>query len=141
MKNEDLTLIFSILFAGGDTDLYGYVLNNPVNLIDPDGKLVVTVTTIVVVVTAYYIADWAIMFNVNAKIERALRSADLLGKELWDWATEPCLTEGEKREYLEMYLNNQERMDRLARLLYNTSVDVLQSGFEYEHGPVPTKPF
>ncbi len=26
-----------ILFAGGDTDLYGYVLNNPVNLIDPYG--------------------------------------------------------------------------------------------------------
>jgi len=27
-----------ILFAGGDTDLYGYVLNNPVNLVDPTGE-------------------------------------------------------------------------------------------------------
>jgi hypothetical protein len=26
-----------ILFSGGDTDLYGYVLNDPVNLIDPLG--------------------------------------------------------------------------------------------------------
>jgi RHS repeat-associated protein len=26
-----------ILFAGGDTDLYGYVLNDPVNLVDPMG--------------------------------------------------------------------------------------------------------
>ena len=29
-----------ILFAGGDTDLYGYVLNNPVLRIDPDGLYV-----------------------------------------------------------------------------------------------------
>ena len=28
-----------ILFAGGDTDLYGYVLNDPVNMIDPEGLI------------------------------------------------------------------------------------------------------
>ena len=28
-----------ILFAGGDTDLYGYCLSNPVNLIDPNGQV------------------------------------------------------------------------------------------------------
>jgi len=28
-----------ILFAGGDTDLYGYCLNDPVNFIDPDGLI------------------------------------------------------------------------------------------------------
>lgn len=27
-----------VLFGGGDTNLYGYVLNDPVNLIDPEGK-------------------------------------------------------------------------------------------------------
>ncbi len=26
-----------ILFEGGDTNLYGYVLQDPVNLVDPDG--------------------------------------------------------------------------------------------------------
>jgi uncharacterized protein RhaS with RHS repeats len=27
-----------ICFAGGDTDLYGYCLNDPVNIIDPTGE-------------------------------------------------------------------------------------------------------
>ena len=28
-----------ILFAGGDTDLYGYVLNDPINFFDPEGLM------------------------------------------------------------------------------------------------------
>ena len=31
-----------ILFAGGDMDLYGYVLNDPINFIDPKGMIWVT---------------------------------------------------------------------------------------------------
>ena len=33
-----------ILFAGGDTDLFGYCLNDPVNLIDPDGLMDETIS-------------------------------------------------------------------------------------------------
>jgi len=31
-----------ILFAGGDTNLYGYVLSNPVNFVDPQGESMIT---------------------------------------------------------------------------------------------------
>ena len=36
-----------ILFAGGDTNLYGYVLGDPVNLIDPNGQVALVIPWIV----------------------------------------------------------------------------------------------
>jgi RHS repeat-associated protein len=36
-------------FAGGDTNLYGYVLNDPINFVDPDGKNPVLVTIAITV--------------------------------------------------------------------------------------------
>lgn len=38
-----------IRFAGGDTNLYGYTFNDPVNLIDPDGRFVPVVVAAVIV--------------------------------------------------------------------------------------------
>ena len=35
-----------ILFDGGDTNLYGYVLQDPINSIDPDGKMAAQVPAI-----------------------------------------------------------------------------------------------
>jgi RHS repeat-associated protein len=35
-----------IFFAGGDSDLYVYVLNDPINLVDPNGKFVITGTVV-----------------------------------------------------------------------------------------------
>jgi len=42
-----------ILFTGGDTDLYGYVLNDPVNLVDPSGEIGVAGAVIGIVAGAY----------------------------------------------------------------------------------------
>jgi RHS repeat-associated protein len=39
-----------IFFAGGDTDLYGYVLNDPINLVDQDGLLWEGITRVVTMV-------------------------------------------------------------------------------------------
>ena len=37
-----------ILFAGGDTNLYGYVMQDPVNFIDTSGKIAVPVAAVLV---------------------------------------------------------------------------------------------
>ena len=36
-----------IRFEGGDTNLYGYVINDPVNFVDPDGKILSLVTGVI----------------------------------------------------------------------------------------------
>jgi RHS repeat-associated protein len=47
-----------IRFAGGDSNIYGYVFSDPVNFIDPNGEFGVVVTIVVVVglVTAAHVA-------------------------------------------------------------------------------------
>jgi len=47
-----------IRFAGGDSNIYGYVFSDPVNFIDPNGEFGVVVTFVVVVglVTAAHVA-------------------------------------------------------------------------------------
>ena len=38
MEKESITHYLIAVMAGGDTDLYGYCLNDPVNLVDPKGQ-------------------------------------------------------------------------------------------------------
>ncbi|MFT3777042.1 MAG: RHS repeat-associated core domain-containing protein [Ottowia sp.] len=45
-----------ILFKGGDSNLYGYVAQNPINLVDPRGKIAIVIPFIPVAVTGADIA-------------------------------------------------------------------------------------
>jgi RHS repeat-associated protein len=51
-----------ILFVGGDTDLYGYCLNDPLNIIDPDGR--VGITTALRITGS---AIWQVINSITAK--------------------------------------------------------------------------
>ncbi len=48
-----------ILFNGGDTNLYGYVLQDPVNLIDPEGKAAVgPILAPIILPGIYFLGDY-----------------------------------------------------------------------------------
>ncbi|MDY7038125.1 MAG: RHS repeat-associated core domain-containing protein, partial [Thermodesulfobacteriota bacterium] len=81
-------------FNGGDIDLYGYCLNDPVNWVDPDGRLAITVPAIVVygafaVATAYYGAK---AINDTQKYLESRR---------WDNPGDPNIYNEEKRKFKE----------------------------------------
>lgn len=72
-----------ILFAGGDTDLYGYCVNDPINSIDPEGLVADIIADIIFIMVDIYdlITD-----PQNIEENSAALGLDLLG------AAVPCTT-------------------------------------------------
>jgi RHS repeat-associated protein len=68
-----------ILFAGGDSDLYGYCLNDPVNLSDSGGKIPVPVIAGVIAGTIVGAVDFITTFIATQSIGEAAASAVLSG--------------------------------------------------------------
>jgi RHS repeat-associated protein len=44
-----------LLFGGGDSNLYGYVLGDPVNLVDPDGQFAINPWTVAIAIGSGYL--------------------------------------------------------------------------------------
>jgi RHS repeat-associated protein len=74
-----------ILFAGGDTNLYGYVLNDPVNFIDPQGKPVII---------PILVGIWAVA-EVGLSVSDAVSTAQTLA--------DPCASDLEKSSSLALF--------------------------------------
>lgn len=65
-----------ILFEAGDTNLFGYVFNDPVNWVDPDGESAIVVAWVVGVGAVGY-TTWVIVKWAKYQMNRY--------KELYDW--------------------------------------------------------
>ncbi len=81
-------------FAGGDTDLYGYCVNDPVNLNDPDGLMVPAIAVPAIAVPAIAVPAIAALlkaaeaaFGVSATVIIAEWLSDILFNETED---DPC---------------------------------------------------
>ena len=77
-----------ILFAGGDTDLYGYCVGDPVNLVDPEGEFAV-VSAIAIGLSALTTADFAVVTFCDYKLFKMLeQKRQFYNKQLS--MTDPC---------------------------------------------------
>ena len=68
----------SILFDGGDTNLFGYVTNDPVNFVDPDGNLTITEWVVIGTLLTLIIT----MATVNAGRKARIKLDNTLTKRL-----------------------------------------------------------
>ncbi|MCI5164316.1 MAG: hypothetical protein D3917_20365, partial [Candidatus Electrothrix sp. AX5] len=71
------------VWLGGDVDLYGYVLGDPVNFVDPEGELLIS-AVVVIGIGGYMVINIAeawIDLKDKAKTARELREASI---------NEPC---------------------------------------------------
>ncbi len=57
-----------ILFAGGDTNLYGYVVQDPINLIDPSGNFAIALPFVPYLAEAAFVGSAAITGWVMSKL-------------------------------------------------------------------------
>lgn len=85
----------SILFGGGDTNLYGYVLNDPINYADPTGKfgileVAATIAAVSAIVYVYYdiIHDKLVPTPTDAIINQLKQ--DVKERDVQDSATRTC---------------------------------------------------
>jgi RHS repeat-associated protein len=71
-----------IFFQGGDIDLYGYCVNDPVNWIDPEGKI--SAGAVAVIIIAGFTAYTFYSFNKNArKASKNFRERRMIEESLY----------------------------------------------------------
>ncbi|WP_051937848.1 RHS repeat domain-containing protein [Ghiorsea bivora] len=97
-----------IRFDGGDTNLYGYVLSNPVNLVDPNGKWFIEVCKVGLAALAvkgfYDFYDW------TKDVEKQFDNAD-------------ALRQLEETEY--GYLDGNQVPDNIQELIRNKNMEII----------------
>jgi RHS repeat-associated protein len=80
-------------FSGGDVNLYGYVLGDPVNLVDPEGKS--TISNAVYILLAIYLTNEAFNGLTDEIIDKAQKIVNIPKEMSANLDEESCKTEEE----------------------------------------------
>ncbi|WP_052296594.1 RHS repeat domain-containing protein [Nitratifractor salsuginis] len=104
-----------LLFGGGDSNLYGYVLGDPVDLVDPSGK--VAVVDDIVIVGIAFLGAWAIY----EAIPHARNLVNQANSYLPDWLNkqlDDLINKNTQTKEKEAKKNSNKRNDCIEQCLY-----------------------
>ncbi|WP_374077024.1 RHS repeat domain-containing protein [Bdellovibrio bacteriovorus] len=79
-----------ILFGGGDTNLFGYAANDPINKFDPEGKSAVAVTACIGYFAATGYNDVKSYLSINDALKAARQAAIKSRQAILDEVSKPC---------------------------------------------------
>jgi RHS repeat-associated protein len=123
----------------GGINLYGFVLNDPVNLVDPTGEVGIIASFIVISIeftlikSCKFVNEQIEYFKLQKRTAKIIFSTLKLQSKIMDRLSDPCLPDEERSDFEKMLNDVSKNMDFLVKLQLDLSIKSGKSVYKYQY--------